>query len=86
MDFVTTIGILAASCTTFAFLPQVVRVWRTNQTKDLALGTFLLFTVGTISWLAYGIFKSDPVIIGANGITLVLSTYLLFKKFTEEKV
>ncbi|HYF01826.1 MAG TPA: SemiSWEET transporter [Patescibacteria group bacterium] len=86
MDVTTTIGMAAAACTTFAFMPQVVRVWRTNQTKDLALGTFLLFTLGTVAWLTYGILKNDPVIIAANGITLLLSAYLLFKKFTEEKM
>jgi MtN3 and saliva related transmembrane protein len=85
MDFVTIIGIVAACCTTFAFLPQVIRVWRTNQTKDLALGTFLLFTVGTVAWLIYGLLKDDIVIISANGITLLLAAYLLFKKLIEEK-
>ncbi len=85
MDFTTIIGMLAAACTTFAFLPQVIRVWRTNETEHLALGTFLLFTLGTVAWLTYGILKSDFVIMSANGITLFMSTYLLFKKSTEGK-
>lgn len=85
MDLTTTIGTLAAACTTFAFLPQVIRVWRTNRTEDLALGTFLLFTLGTIAWLIYGILKNDIVIMSANGITLFFAAYLLFKKFSEGK-
>ena len=31
------IGFIAAVCTTFAFLPQVIKVWKTKQTKDLSL-------------------------------------------------
>lgn len=81
-DMTTIVGLFAASCTTFAFLPQVVRVWRTNETEHLALGTFLLFTAGTIAWLIYGILKDDLVIISANGITLFFAAYLLFKKLT----
>ncbi|MES2765165.1 MAG: SemiSWEET transporter [Bacteroidota bacterium] len=85
MDFTTVIGIIGAACTTFAFLPQVIRVWRTNETEELALGTFLLFNVGTIAWLIYGILKDDIVIIAANGITLFFAAYLLFKKLTAQK-
>ena len=85
MDFTTLIGIIGAACTTFAFLPQVIRVWRTNRTEDLALGTFLLFTLGTVAWLIYGILKIDRIIIAANGITLFFAAYLLFKKLASAK-
>jgi MtN3 and saliva related transmembrane protein len=43
MDYVTLIGLLAATLTTIAFLPQAIKAWKTKSTKDLSLPTFLLF-------------------------------------------
>ncbi len=80
MDYITIIGLIAASLTTIAFLPQVIKVWKLRETKDLALSTFLMFTVGVLAWLIYGLLKKDLAIILANGATLILaSTILGFK-------
>ena len=74
------IGFLAAFCTTFAFLPQAIKVWKTKSTRDISLYMFIIFTVGVISWLIYGITISDLPIILANSVTLVLSFFILFYK------
>ena len=67
------IGFFAAFCTTVAFFPQAVKVWKTKSTKDISLYMFIIFTVGVLSWLIYGIAMSDSPLILANGITLILS-------------
>ena len=74
------IGFLAAFCTTFAFIPQAVKVWKTKSTKDISLYMFIIFTVGVFSWLIYGIAISDMPIILANSVTLVLSLFILIYK------
>jgi len=74
------IGFLAAFCTTFAFLPQAIKVWKTKSTRDISLYMFIIFTIGVISWLIYGITISDLPIILANSVTLVLSFFILFYK------
>tara|TARA_B100000768_G_scaffold148777_1_gene142844 strand:- start:161 stop:424 length:264 start_codon:yes stop_codon:yes gene_type:complete len=74
------IGFLAAFCTTFAFIPQAVKVWKTKSTKDISLYMFIIFTVGVFSWLIYGITISDMPIILANSVTLVLSLFILIFK------
>jgi MtN3 and saliva related transmembrane protein len=78
--FVTAIGLGAAFCTTAAFLPQVIRTWRTRSTKDLSLGMFLVFTTGIALWLIYGLFMHDIPLIAANGITFLLSGTILYFK------
>ena len=80
MAFVDTIGYLAASCTTLAFLPQAVKVIRHRDTQSLSLGMYVLFTVGILMWLAYGIMKHDYVITLANAVTVVLSLAILVTK------
>ena len=74
------IGFFAAFCTTFAFFPQAVKVWKTKSTKDISLYMFIIFTTGVFSWLIYGIIISDLLIILANAITLILSLFILICK------
>ena len=74
------IGFLAAFCTTFAFFPQALKVWKTKSTRDISLYMFIIFTIGVISWLIYGITISDLPIILANAVTLILSLFILVYK------
>jgi len=76
----TSIGLAAAFCTTVAFLPQVVKTWRTRSTKDISLVMFLVFTTGIFLWLVYGVMRSDLPLIAANGTTFVLSATILYFK------
>ena len=80
MNSVTLIGLAAATLTTVAFVPQVVRVWRTRSTRDLSLPMYLVFTVGIALWLVYGLMIDDLPVILANVITLALATVILFFK------
>jgi MtN3 and saliva related transmembrane protein len=73
-------GYAAAICTTSAYIPQVVRVWRTRSTKDISLKMFLVLITGLALWLIYGLLKGEPPIIAANGITLMLAGTILFFK------
>ena len=76
------VGSIAAFLTTVAFVPQAYKVYKTNQTKDLSLFLFLIFSLGVFMWLIYGIMKEDPPIMIANSITLFLSLYILYKKIS----
>ncbi len=81
IDFISKyIGFFAAFCTTFAFLPQALKVWKTKSTKDISLYMFLIFTLGVLSWLIYGFIKLDLPLILANAITLILSMFILIFK------
>lgn len=80
MNPITLIGLAAAFCTTIAFLPQVIRTWRTRSTRDLSLSMFLVFTTGIFLWLVYGLILRDIPLIAANGTTFVLSGTILYFK------
>lgn len=66
------IGLIAAVCTTFAFIPQVIKVWKTKQTKDLSLRMYSIMFIGIILWLVYGIRINSLSIILANVVTAIL--------------
>ncbi len=80
MEYANTLGLLAGTLTTIAFIPQVAKTWRSKYTRDISLGMFMIFSLGTLLWLLYGIrIGALPVVI-ANAITLALAlTILVFK-------
>ena len=73
-------GYAAAFCTTAAFVPQVLRVWRTRSTGDISLRMFLVLVTGLCLWLVYGFWRGELPIVVANGATLLLAGTILFFK------
>ena len=83
MTWFDIIGALAGTFTTIAFVPQVVKTWRSGCAEDLSLFMFTLFSAGVLLWLIYGIALGSLPIILANGITLVLSLMILLLKIRD---
>jgi len=77
MDIISLIGTAAACCTTGAYIPQVVKTLQTRSAADISFGMFAIMTLGTALWLAYGIALTDWPIIGANAVSLALTTAIL---------
>tara|TARA_B100000787_G_scaffold69474_1_gene51061 strand:+ start:62 stop:325 length:264 start_codon:yes stop_codon:yes gene_type:complete len=74
------VGFFAAFCTTIAFVPQAIKVYKSKSTKDISLYMFLIFTLGVLSWLIYGFIISNLPVILANALTLALSLFILIYK------
>ena len=74
------IGFFGAFCTTVAFVPQAIKVYKSKSTKDISLYMFLIFTIGVLSWLIYGIIIFNLPVILANAVTLILSLFILIYK------
>ncbi|MDA9125454.1 SemiSWEET transporter [Flavobacteriaceae bacterium] len=77
IDYIEVIGLIAACLTTYAFLPQVYKTWKTKDVSGFSLPTFSLFFVGIVFWLVYGILKESLSMILANSITVLSSFALL---------
>jgi MtN3 and saliva related transmembrane protein len=79
------IGYMAALLTTVSFVPQVFKIYRSKSAKDVSLYMFLLFTMGIVLWLIYGLSQKIWPIIIANTVTLVLSLSILIMKMVYDK-
>lgn len=77
MQLTETLGYLAATLTTVAFVPQAWRIWRTKDVRGISLRMYIVFTVGVALWLAYGFALKELPVILANAITLVLACAVL---------
>ena len=80
MDYAATLGYAAAALTVIAFLPQLMRVWRTKQTKDLSLGTYSIFSVGIFLWIMYGVLTNDLPVSIANILIFIQAFIILVFK------
>ncbi len=73
-------GFLAAVLTTIAFLPQVLKTWRTKSAEDVSIVMLVMFITGLLFWIVYAIhINSLPVLI-ANIITFGLNVIILLLK------
>ncbi len=79
-DSIALLGALAGLCTTISFLPQLVRAWRTRSTRDISLPMFSLLVFGIFLWLIYGALIGDVPLILANGVSLCLTSSILYLK------
>ena len=77
IPWVSVIGSVAGVSTTSAFLPQVIRTWRTRSTHDISLGMFLLTVFGLVLWFIYGIEMNDWPLIVTDAVSLLLSATIL---------
>lgn len=81
MDTIQFLGLLAGGCTTLAFVPQVIKTYKSKSAEGLSLGMFSIFFMGVALWLVYGLLKQDLPVIIANLITLILAFTLIVFKF-----
>ncbi|MEH2294419.1 SemiSWEET transporter [Nostoc sp.] len=80
MDFLTILGLAAATLTTTAFLPQMFKTWQTKSAKDVSLVTLITFITGVFLWLIYGIYLQSLPIILANAVTFIFNLIILWLK------
>lgn len=77
---IPSIGALAGVITVAAFVPQVVRAWRTRQTRDLSLPGMALLVVAGSLWMVYGAQLRDWPVIATNFGMVALNLALVVAK------
>jgi len=76
------VGFTAATLTALAFLPQVLKVWRSKSSGDLSVGMLVAQSTGVALWIVYGVAIASLPLIVSNTVTLTLSVLLLTLKWT----
>jgi MtN3 and saliva related transmembrane protein len=75
-----TMGAAAGFVSTAAFLPQVIKVYRTGSTQGISLGMYVLYCLGIILWGVYAwTIQSWPLLM-TEIITGIMSFYILRMK------
>jgi MtN3 and saliva related transmembrane protein len=85
ISITTSIGLAAAVCTTASFVPQLVKLHRQGG-RDLSYGMLLLYLLGVLLWLTYGLRIGAAEIILANIVAGTLVSAAVVMKRRSERV
>lgn len=81
------VGYIAGIMTVIAFLPQVIKTYRSKDVAALSFLMYLFFNIGTFMWIIYGIIARSVPIGLFNTITFLLSfpVLLMIIKYDRRK-
>ena len=65
------VGSLAAVITTFAWLPQILKILRERKAGDISLVTTSALASGVFLWVVYGLAIGSAPVILANAVSLL---------------
>ena len=74
------LGLVAGLFTTIAFVPQVIKTWKSKHANDISLAMFSIFSSGVALWIVYGVMIGSLPVILANVVTLALALTILALK------
>jgi MtN3 and saliva related transmembrane protein len=74
------IGIIAGAFTTLATLPQIIKMYKIKESRDISLLMFLSIVFGGILWLIYGLFIHSMALIAWNAVAITLNTTIICQK------
>jgi MtN3 and saliva related transmembrane protein len=80
MENIEILGLVAATLTTGAFVPQVYKTWKNKSVKDISLSMYTVLLMGLLLWIVYGFYINSLPIITANIITATLSVLIVIMK------
>ena len=84
-QYVEYIGLLAGTCTTVSFIPQIIKIAQTKVVADISKLMYIIYITGLILWVSYGICCHSYSLVLANSLTLVLAICILIMKIMWDK-
>ena len=72
------IGYLAGICTAIAFLPQSIRTIKTKDVRGLSLSSYVIYCLGVLSWIAYGVYLHSIQMMFFNTVSLLFTVIILY--------
>ena len=71
------VGISAGIFTAVSLLPQIVKIIKEKQARDISLFYLAVLFLGLVLWTYYGVLKKHAPIIATNAVSLVLNITMI---------
>ena len=71
------VGLIAASFTTLAFVPQVFKIWKNRNISGVSISMYVIMLIGISIWLLYGFLIKSLAVIVANIVTGLLQLFIV---------
>ena len=68
------------------FLPQVYKLYKTNNSSSFSIMTVILFWLAQLFWIIHGIQKKDKIIIIGCSINIICFTYIIYKIYSNNEL
>ncbi len=75
------VGLFAGICTSISLLPQLIKIIREKKANAISYLMLSILMLGLISWIVYGVIKTDYPIIVTNCLSLVLNILIVIFTF-----
>lgn len=72
------LGYIAGICTAVVFLPQTIQTIKEKNVNGLSLLSYVIYCIGMISWILYGIYLHSVQMIAFNAISLFFAIIVLY--------
>jgi MtN3 and saliva related transmembrane protein len=76
----TALGMVAGLCTSFSFLPQVIKAWRHGDTEAISKRMYVASLTAYALWMAHGLMIASIPVILFNALNLVFAGAILALK------
>ena len=72
------IGYVAGICTAVTFMPQSIKTIKERDVKGLSLASYVIYFIGLVSWIIYGLYLHSVQMILFNSIALIFACIILY--------
>jgi len=85
LAIISTLALITGILMAFGNFPQAYRIFKRKSAGDVSLITYLIFFVGSVTWLAYGIASNDVPIIASYSVGTISCALVLIGWFKYRK-
>ncbi len=78
--FTLVVGWTATVLVTFCNIPQLIKIIKTNSSRDISFWFILLLVLSHVCWITYGVLINDAPLIVTNSIGIVVNGSILTHK------
>jgi MtN3 and saliva related transmembrane protein len=83
--WLTALGLAAGLCTSFSFVPQVIKAWREGETEAISKRMYVASLIAYGLWVVHGLMIGSIPVILFNVLNVVLAAIVLLLKLRSLK-
>jgi MtN3 and saliva related transmembrane protein len=78
--WLTTLGMVAGLCTSFSFMPQVLKAWRHGDTEAISKRMYVASLAAYSLWIVHGFMIASVPVILFNALNIAFAATVLMLK------
>ena len=78
--WLTALGVVAGLCTSFSFVPQVLKAWREGDTEAISKRMYVASLIAYGLWIVHGLMITSVPVILFNAVNVVFAGLILAMK------